>query len=403
MKIFFLFIVVVVIPEVLFASTADIEYKNQAIVINKIEYKAKIPKGYQLEILTTDLDSPRMMAFTRAGELLIGSKSGKIYRLRKPYTNPEVIAELPDYPHSVIARGKFLYIAQTNGLYVTPYRAGQKYIPKSSIEMYIQLPGGGGHNSRTVKLGADKKIYVSLGITGNCSNEYLDKSYPVNDRRGGVLVLNEKNKLIWETYASGLRNPVGFDWHPGTNIMYASNNGPDHHGYEQPPEYFSRVEKNSFHGMPWYQYDGVNIIRDDCIDSEPPVSANKVVMPVLTFPARNAPMGVAFINNERFGTNFINDAVIALRGSWGTKPSGGFFGSRSSRRHPKLVIARFNNEKAVRVDDLVTGFQLKNGKRWLRPVGVTVGHDGALYFTSDGGIDGLYRLKKVDKQFDHVE
>jgi len=393
---FFLFLTVMVLPEALLASSSVNEYIDQTIVINKKEYQVKLPNGYQLELLTTDLDSPRMMTFTKSGELLIGSKSGKLYRLQKPYTHPEIIAELDHYPHSVIERDNLLYIAQTNGLYVVSYVAGQKNLSASSIKRHVKLPGGGGHNSRTVRLGPDNKIYVSLGISGNCSDEYLDKSYPVNDRRGGVLVLNENN-LVWETYASGLRNPVGFGWHPKTDVMYASNNGPDHHGYDRPAEYFSRLEKNSFHGMPWYQYDGINTIRDDCIESEPPVTVEKVVPPVLTFPARNAPMGVTFINNVRFGKNFVNDAVIALHGSWGTKPSGGFFGSKSSRRHPKLVVARFHNEKAIRVDDLVTGFQLKNGKRWLRPVGVAIGHDGALYFTSDGGIHGLYRLKKLQK------
>jgi len=58
------------------------------------------------------------------------------------------------------------------------------------------------------------------------------------------------------------------------------------------------------------------------------------------------------------------------------------------------VVVRFDNGKAVRVDDLVTGFQLKNGDRIARPVGVAVGPDGAIYFTSDSGLNGLFRLRK---------
>jgi glucose/arabinose dehydrogenase len=55
---------------------------------------------------------------------------------------------------------------------------------------------------------------------------------------------------------------------------------------------------------------------------------------------------------------------------------------------------RFNGERAQRVDDLISGFQLTGGKRWVRPVGVAIGPDGALYFTSDSGVNGLFRLKR---------
>jgi len=61
------------------------------------------------------------------------------------------------------------------------------------------------------------------------------------------------------------------------------------------------------------------------------------------------------------------------------------------------VLVRFKNGEAQRVDDLVTGFQLKNGARWASPVGVAIGPDGVLYFTSDSGVNGLFRLKKLIK------
>ena len=87
-------------------------------------------------------------------------------------------------------------------------------------------------------------------------------------------------------------------------------------------------------------------------------------------------------------------AIVALRGSWGTLPTGGIIGSASTRRPPRLVAVRFKDGEAVRVDDLVTGFQLADGERWARPVGVAVGPDGALYFTSDSETNGLFRLRR---------
>jgi glucose/arabinose dehydrogenase len=257
------------------------------------------------------------------------------------------------------------------------------------------LPGGFGHNSRTVAIGPDGRIYLSLGISGNCSDQYLGATHPFVTQRGGVLVLQEQEgNTRWQSYASGLRNPVGFDWHPITKTLYASNNGPDHWGYDLPPEYFSRLTPDSFHGMPWFQYDGREVKRDECISTSPPRPQADVQIPVATFPARNAPMGVAFVPAGAMDKRLEGDAVVALHGSWSTRPSGTMFGPKASRRPPKIVVVRFNDGEAQRVDDLISGFQLSGGDRWARPVGVAIGPDGALYFTSDSDTNGLFRLRR---------
>ena len=84
-----------------------------------------------------------------------------------------------------------------------------------------------------------------------------------------------------------------------------------------------------------------------------------------------------------------------MRGSWATAPSGSGFGEPASRRPAKLVRVQFQKGRATgEVSDVVTGFQLANGERWTRPVGVVLGPDGALYFTSDEGVNGLFRLRR---------
>ncbi len=378
------------------AGTQPLAYEEQTIGLGGNQRAtARIPKGYRLEFLTV-LDGPRLLTFAPNGDLFVGSKSGNVYRLVPPYTQPDVLVQLDDYPHSIAFRKDQILIARTHGLYRAPYKPGQKKIAPNDVTPLAALPGGRGHNSRTVGVGPDGRVYLALGITGNCSDEYLGEPYRVDDRRGGILVLNEgSGKAKWETFGAGLRNPVGFAWHPKTKELYASNNGPDHSGFDQPPEYFSRVGANSFHGMPWFQYDGKKIIRDDCVKSKPPRPLADVVAPVATFPARNAPMGVAFVPAGALEKSLEFDAVVALRGSWGTKPSGSFLGDSASRRHPKIVSVRFKDGQAQRVDDLITGFQLPNGDRWARPVGVTLGPDGALYFTSDSDTNGLFRLRKI--------
>jgi len=375
------------------AASPPLQYERQPLALPGETVVVQVPAGQRLELLTAALDGPRLLSFAADGELFIGSRSGKVYRLAPPYTAADVLVEPGGYPHSVARRAGEILIARTDGLYRADYEPGQARIAPAALSRLAALPGGSGHNSRSVAIGPDGRVYLSLGIRGNCSDEYLGDDYPFDARRGGILVLNEAaDPPRWEAYGSGLRNPVGFDWHPRTGELYASNNGPDHHGYAQPPEYFSRITAGSFHGMPWFQFDGERLRRDACIKRPPPRPLRDVTLPVATFPARNAPMGVAFVPAGALGGMFDFDAVVALRGSWGTQPDGGFAGDAATRRPPKLVRVRFEGGQARAVEDLVTGFQAEDGRRWARPVGVAVGPDGALYFTSDSGVNGLFRL-----------
>jgi glucose/arabinose dehydrogenase len=376
------------------AGTDALTYEAQTLTLDGELRTVSVPKGYRLELLSR-LDAPRMLTFAANGDLFAGSKSGKVYRLSPPYNKPEVLVQLGDYPHSVAFRQGEILIAQTNGVYRAPYRLGQSNIAPDAVMLLAALPGGGGHDSRTVGVGPDGQVYASLGIQRNCSDQYLGVGYPFEDRRGGVLVLREGDgKASWEPFASGLRNPVGFDWQPQTGVLYASNNGPDHLGYDQPPEYFSKLIAGSFHGMPWFQFDGKQMHRDDCVSSAPPQIIDKVEKPAATFPSRNAPLGVAFVPKGGMDARLEFDAVVALHGSWATKPNGGFLGRDATRREPKIVVVRFQDGQTKRVDDLISGFQLSDGERWARPAGVAIGPDGALYFSSDSDINGLFRLRR---------
>ncbi|MEZ5541801.1 MAG: sugar dehydrogenase [Pseudomonadota bacterium] len=369
-------------------------YHDQVLTVRGEDWIMRLPDGMQLELLTDRLDAPRMLTFLPNGDLLAGSRSGNIYRLPPPYREPEVLLQLGDYPHSVAWRDGELLIAQTDGLYRAPYRPGQARIAPGSVTRLIALPGGGGHNSRTVAIGPDGRVYLSLGISGNCSDQYLGTDYPFQDRRGGVLVLDEGGPApAWQTFASGLRNPVGFDWQPQTGALYASNNGPDHLGFEQPPEVFAGLSAGSFHGMPWFQFDGRKLQRDRCIGSDPPRAESEVRLPRATFPARSAPLGVAFVPAGALGGKEHGNALVALHGSWATRPGGGAFGSKATRRPPALQMVRFSAGEVADVVDFVTGFQRPDGTRLARPAGLAFGPDGALYFTSDAELEGLFRLR----------
>ena len=164
----------------LFVAVSHIEaeinllsYNKQNLAIGAFEVPVKIPENYVLEMLVDGLRSPRMITFNEIGDLFVGSGSGIIYRLAPPYTVAKELVRLSKYPHSVAFRDNEILIAQTDGLYRASYRPGQSNIVKSAVELLLPLPGGfGGHNSRTVRVSKNGLIYVSLGITGNCSNQY---------------------------------------------------------------------------------------------------------------------------------------------------------------------------------------------------------------------------------------
>ncbi len=382
------------------APAAAFEYSEQPFEVGGKTWRLKLPAGYVLERLA-EMKGPRLMVFDGTGALLAGSNAGRVYRIEPPYTRVSVYAELSNFPHGVALRSGVLFVAKNDGVYRAPYRPGDP--PKGALKdgdftRVAALPPGGGHSSRSIGVGPDRRIYASLGISGNCSDQYLDDGYRFQDRRGGVFVLVEKGREpYWKPYAAGLRNPIGFDWHPRSGVLYASNHGPDHHGYAQPPEYFARLEAGSFHGMPWFWFDGREIKRDHCIGGTPP--REDAAAPVATFPARNGPMGVAFATRDQGGVQGVvkaGDAAVALHGSWATRPHGGFFGERATRRPPWVALVRFNGDRAGDVVALIEGFQDAAGERLARPVGVAFGPDGALYFTSDGGVlEGLFRLRRM--------
>lgn len=376
------------------AAPPPLTYQQQTLRIGGKDYQVRVPQGFVLELLTTELDGPRLPTFAANGDLYLGSKSGKVYRLPPPYTHPEVLVTLGGYPHSLAFRNGEILIARTNGVYRALYQPGQPRLDRDALSLLAALPAGGGHDSRTVQVGPDGRIYVSLGLSGNCSDQYLGDGYPFDDQRGGILVLREEQgQTGWQPYAAGLRNPVGFDWRPGTDVLYADNNGPDHWGFGEPPEYFVRVERGDFFGMPWFQFVDGKLQRDDCVSSAPPRPISEVTLPAITLPSRNAPLGMAFVPPGALKPALVRDAVVALHGSWGTQPNGGFLGDKATRRPPKLVVVRFADDRPERVDDLVTGFQQEGGTRWGRPAGVAFGPDGALYFTSDSDTNGLFRLR----------
>jgi len=357
----------------------------QSLIVDGKTVIANVPTGYQLELLTTQISQPRFLTFDNNGDLFVGSQSGYVYRLPPPYTSPQKLMPRFRYPHSVALRGAKVFIASTEGVYQADRVNGKQLV---NVQRIADLPAGNGHSSRTVKVGADDRLYVSLGISGNCSNQFMGAGYAFDQQRGGVFVLDEQRKSPrLMPFSTGLRNPVGFAWDQ-KGSMFATNNGPDHWGYDLPKEQFAPLSEGSFHGMPWYQVIDGRVTKDVCRSNESPVAIDSVTLPVASFPARSAPMAVEFISPNHSDSRLAGNAIVALHGSWAMKAGEGV----ASRRPPKVVVVMFNDAPQIRVVDWVTGFQGADGRRWSRPVGVAINTQGHIYFSSDGPVSAIYRL-----------
>ncbi|MDW7774113.1 MAG: PQQ-dependent sugar dehydrogenase [Desulfobulbaceae bacterium] len=370
--------------------------ESQRLMVNNSTVELKVPAGLQVEFLAP-MDGPRFLAIGPDNELLAGSTGSTIYRLQPPYASAEPLVNISGKNHSIAYRNGRLYVAETAGLHEASYTGLGSSPQPEDFSLVTPLPSEtGGHWSRTVIQGPDQQLYIGIGISGNCSDEFLGDNYPFERRRGGVYVLAENGGSPRLTpYSSGLRNPIGLAFHPETGVLYATNAGPDNLGYDLPPEIFVPLHQGSFHGMPWFQfYDGA-FRSGECATSTPPRPAEEATNPAAFFEARSTPQGVTFITGSLLHPEFNGNGLVAIHGSWGVPPAGG----PETRRPPKIMMVRFaNGQPTGTVDDVVTGFQRSDGSRFARPSGIMEGPDGNIYFTSDGGeITGLFRLSRSDK------
>lgn len=375
----------------------------QSITVNGHSVTLQVPQGMVVDFMAP-MNAPRFAAIGPDGELIVGSKAvsgvgSTIYRLATPYSQAEALVVLPGYYHSVAYRQGTLFAAETGALWKAPYSGLSTSLGSGDFSQVVDLPSQtGGHSSRTVIVGPDGKLYVSLGISGNCSNEYLAGTLPTYDfehRRGGVYLVDETGSTaVLQPFSSGLRNPIGIAFDPASGYFWTTNAGSDNLGFDQPPEIFSRLTRGSYHGMPWFQYMNGAFQDGECIDTNTaPRPAGEATAPAVTFEARSTPMGIAFVDTASLGSPFSGNALVSIHGSWATDPAQG--GGPETRRPPKVVMVNFSGAQPTGVEDVITGFQRSDGSRFARPCGAVMGPDGNFYFTSDSGdVQGLFRLRK---------
>ncbi len=279
-------------------------------------------------------------------------------------------------PFGMLVLGNSFYVANTDGILKYSYQTGQTKITGKGQKIK-DLPAGGYNNHWTRNLLANEdgsKIFVTVGSGSNVQEHGPDNEI----KRADILEINPDGSGE-RIYASGLRNPVGIDWQPGTKKLWAAVNERDELGDELVPDYLTSVKEGGFYGWP-YSYYGQN--EDPRRKGERTDLVKKAIVPDVPLGAHTASLGLAFYDKgtgiaNSFPEKYHNGAFIGQHGSW----------NRSSFSGYKVVFVPFKNGKPGKPEDFLTGFLVKDGSddAYGRPVGVNVMPDGSMLVADDSG------------------
>ena len=363
-----------------------------------------VPTGFLVTQYAADLESPRNMYVLPNGDVLVAeantvptgpkeevaaalkldpSKSlrptsaNRITLLRdeqqvaRPSTRTVFLDSL-NQPFGMLLLGGYFYVANTDGVWRYPYVGGQTSITARGQKI-LDLPAGGYNNHWTRNLLASPdghKIYISVGSSSNVGEHGMKEE----QRRANIIEINPDGSGE-RIYASGLRNPVGMDWAPGTNVLWTAVNERDELGDELVPDYLTSVREGGFYGWP-YSYFGQHV--DPRRKDEKPELVKKAIVPDVPLGPHTASLGLAFYTGDKFPEPYRNGAFIGQHGSWNRSEFSGY----------KVVFVPFRNGKpAGQPQDFLTGFIANEEKNEVygRPVGVTVLPTGAMLVADDAG------------------
>ena len=333
-----------------------------------------LPPGFRINVFARGLDSPRMLTIGPDGALYVAERgAGRILRLPDrdedgQVDGLEVAADGLNGPSSLaFYQDGSLYVGLTTRILRLSQPDANGKFQKQEV-IVSSLPAGG-HNTRTVLFSPDwTTLFVSVGSSCNVCLE--------EDPRRAAIVRYNPDGSGEEIYASGLRNAVGITFRPGTNELWATNNGRDQLGDNLPPENIYRVQAGVDYG--WPRCHSSRIIDPDFGKKD---SCEGVGQPMVEMQAHSAPLGLVFYNGDQFPEEYQGDLFVAFHGSW----------NRSIPTGYKVVHIPMNGSQPGGVQDFSTGWLRADGSSWGRPVDLAVGMDGSLYVSDDGG-GNIYRI-----------
>jgi glucose/arabinose dehydrogenase len=272
-------------------------------------------------------------------------------------------------PFGMAVVGSTLYVADADALLAFPYDPAATSI-NAAPRLVTRLPAGRNHHwTKSLTASPDgSRLYVGVGSNSNIAEHGMAEE--------------EERAAIWEIdpasgshrlFATGLRNPVGISFRPGTNDLYVVVNERDELGSDLVPDYLTHVQPGGFYGWPW-SYFGQHV--DDRMEPPRPDMVARAIIPDFALGPHVAALGLTFSQGARLGQLFADGAFVGEHGSWNRRPFSGY----------RVVFVPFvNGRPAGQPIDILTGFIGPRNRAMGRPVGVQIARDGALLVADDVG------------------
>lgn len=343
--------------------------------------KIKLPEGFKISIYADNIRDARSLASTPDGKtVFVGNRRRKnVYALTD--TDGDMVADKRDtiatgltMPNGVVYRDGDLYVAEVNKIHRFPDIMSNLSAPKSEV-IYDGYPTDRHHGWKFIAFGPDGKLYVPVGGPCNvCDKESENEVYASITRM-------DPDGSNMEVYAKGVRNSVGFAWHPETQKMWFTDNGRDMMGDDIPAcELNLAPEKGLHFGFPfWHQGD---IADPDFGDKFP---RDKFTEPKFKFEPHSAPLGLRFYQGDMFPAKYKNNLIVAQHGSWNRSPQAGHIGYQ-------LRFIQIEGDEVVGDEVFASGWLDKEENKGMgKPVDVMEMPDGSI-LVSDDIAHCIYRI-----------
>ena len=335
----------------------------------------KLPAGFQIEVFAENIDNARSMALSPNGTLFVGTReAGKVYAVLDSDNDHKAdeiitIASGLQMPNGVAFRDGALYVAEVSKVHRFNDIEANLNNPPAPETIIDNFPTETHHGWKFIRFGPDGKLYVPVGAPCNiCLRD--------DDRRYASITRLNTDGSGFEIFAHGVRNTVGFDWHPSSGAMWFTDNGRDNLGDDVPPDELNCAPVEDMHfGYPFCHG---NTISDPEFGDQQPCA--NFTQPAMELGPHVAALGLRFYTGDMFPDAFKNQIIIAEHGSW----------NRSTPIGYRLTKVSLNGDDAVKYEIFAEGW-LQDGEAWGRPVDVLVMPDGAL-LVSDDRADAIYRI-----------
>jgi glucose/arabinose dehydrogenase len=333
----------------------------------------RLPPGFRIDIYANNVTNARELALGAKGTVFAGSRDdGSVRALIDADRDGRaervvVLASGLEMPSGVAFHDGDLYIAEVGRIVRLPAIESHLDAPPKPEVVTDKLPKETHHGWKFIAFGPDGRLYVPIGAPCNICDPGADH---------GKIISMKPDGSDWQDVALGVRNSVGFDWQPGTNTLWFTENGRDMLGDDLPSDELNHVTKSGEHfGYPYCH-------QGDTLDPEfgKGKSCSDYVPPVLKLGAHVASLGMRFYTGKMFPPEYRGAAIIAEHGSWNRTKKSGY----------RVMSVTLDGDRVKAYEPLVEGF-LRDETVSGRPADVLVMADGAL-LVADDSADVVYRV-----------